>query len=141
MILKSLLKGAIMIKVTAALIEKDGKFLIARRRRGEHLEFKWEFPGGKIEDDETPEECLARELAEEFGIKVAVKDFICSSKYVYSHIAIDLLAYRVEYVSGEFRLSDHDQIQWVSPDELAYYDLAEADKPVAYELKILQGKH
>ncbi|WP_127015516.1 NUDIX domain-containing protein [Anoxybacter fermentans] len=56
-----------MIRVTAAIIEKDGKFLIARRKEG-HLSGMWEFPGGKIEEGESPEECLKREIFEELGI-------------------------------------------------------------------------
>ena len=55
--------------VTAAVMETDGKILIAKRRRGDHLEHKWELPGGKLESNETPEECLKRELHEELGIE------------------------------------------------------------------------
>jgi len=73
-----------MVKVTAAIIEKDGKVLIARRRKGSHLEGKWEFPGGKIEQKETPEECLKRELNEEFGIEAQIDEFICSNRYICS---------------------------------------------------------
>lgn len=116
-----------VIDVTAAIIEKDGKFLIAKRKKGKHLENKWEFPGGKIEQNETPEECLARELQEELGIFVKIGGYIAESTFQYSDNHIRLLGYRVKYISGEFRLSAHDEIQWVFPNEFNKYDFAEAD--------------
>ena len=69
-----------MTTVTCAIIEKDSKTLIARRAADQKLAGKWEFPGGKIEQGETPEECLKRELEEEFGIQVEVGEFITSGK-------------------------------------------------------------
>ncbi len=123
-----------MKRVTAAVIEKDGKILIARRRKGDHLEHKWEFPGGKIEGAETPEECLRRELQEEFGVETEIKEFICSNRHEYDHITIELLAYAASHISGEFELNSHDEIQWIEPDKLASYDFAEADKPIIEKL-------
>ncbi len=69
-----------MTTVTCAIIEKEGKILLARRAVGQKLAGKWEFPGGKVEDGESPEECLKRELEEEFGIQVEVGAFITSKK-------------------------------------------------------------
>ena len=66
-------------QVGTSLIEKDGKILIAKRKKGSHLELKWEFPGGKVEQGETPKECLERELREEFGINTKTGKFIISS--------------------------------------------------------------
>lgn len=123
-----------MISVTCAIIEKNGKILIARRARDQRLAGKWEFPGGKLEDGETPEECLKRELEEEFGIQAEVGEFITSNRHHYDHAFIELLAYRVTYVSGSFTLVDHDSIRWVSPEELPDYDLSGADIPVAMAL-------
>jgi len=62
-----------MVVVTAAIIEKNGKILIAQRKKGTQLEYKWELPGGKLENDETPEECLERELREEFGVETRAR--------------------------------------------------------------------
>jgi 8-oxo-dGTP diphosphatase len=117
--------------VTAAVIERDGRILIARRKKGDRMEGLWEFPGGKPEEKESPEECLARELREEFGIEARIGDFLVSSPYVYPHMAIELLVFRATYLSGDFRLNDHDEIRWVLPSELLRYDLAGADVPVA----------
>ena len=104
-----------MTTVTFAIIEKDGKILIARRAAVQRLAGKWEFPGGKVEIGESPEECLKRELEEEFGIQAEVGEFITSNKHHYDHISIELLTFRVKYISGEFTLSDHDTIEWVNP--------------------------
>jgi 8-oxo-dGTP diphosphatase len=68
-----------MINVTAAIIERDGKILIAKRSSTSSLPNKWEFPGGKVEAGETTEECLARELWEEFNVEVTVGEFFTES--------------------------------------------------------------
>jgi len=125
--------------VTAAVIERDGKILIARRKKGDRMEGLWEFPGGKLEGNESPEECLRRELHEEFGIDADIGDFLLSSPYEYPHLKIELLVYRATYVRGVFKLNDHDEIRWVLPSELKGYDLAGADVPVADTLIKMKG--
>lgn len=123
-----------MTIVTCAIIENNGKILIARRAKDQKLAGKWEFPGGKVENGESPEECLKRELKEEFGIQGEVGEFITSSEYHYDHISIELLAFHTTYLSGSFTLVDHDKIAWVKPEDLVDYDLAEADVPIAENL-------
>jgi 8-oxo-dGTP diphosphatase len=120
--------------VTAAVIERDGKVLIAKRGATDRLAHKWEFPGGKIEPGETPEECLRRELYEEFGVNVQVREFICSNKHDYDHVSIELLAYRVSDVSGDPVPKEHDEIRWVRLAELAHFDFADADLPIVETL-------
>lgn len=117
-------------QVTAAVIEQDGKILIAQRRKGSTLAGKWEFPGGKIEPGETAEVCLKRELKEEFGIDAEVEKFIMASQFRYCLVPIELLAYRVKHICGNFKINEHDQIRWVSPSELGSYDFMPADKPI-----------
>ena len=124
-----------MIKVTAGVIEKDGMILIAKRRKGDRFEHKWEFPGGKVHPGESPEECLKRELREELGIEVKVGAFICSSRFDYGHIAIELMAYKVLHVSGDFELHDHETIEWVCPGDLERYDFPEADIPIITRIR------
>lgn len=125
-----------IIDVTAAIIEKDGKFLIAKRLKGKHLEGKWEFPGGKIEKNETPEECLARELQEEFDILAEIGDFVTESLFQYGKRNIRLLGYRAKYISGEFRLNAHDEIRWIPLNEFSKFDFAEADLPLIEKISM-----
>ena len=120
--------------VTAALIEKDGKILIAKRKKGWRFAGKWEFPGGKIEPLETPEECLRRELLEELGIETQIGNLFCASTYAYSHATVQLLVYHAFHVAGEYTLYDHEEIRWVLPEELVEYDFPEADKPIIEKL-------
>ncbi len=120
--------------VTAAIMEKDGMVLLARRKKGDRLERKWEFPGGKIEPGETPEVCLAREMREEFGIETEVLDYVGASVYEYGHGAIDLRAYRVRHISGEFCINSHEEIAWVKKEDLLSYDLSPADVPIARKI-------
>jgi 8-oxo-dGTP diphosphatase len=121
--------------VTAAILFKDGKILIAQRDKGDRLADKWEFPGGKVEVGETPEECLAREMFEEFRIIVSVSDFLGESIYHYDHGSIRLLAYRAIYESGEFSLETHADFAWVTVAQLEEYDFAPADLPFVLMLQ------
>ena len=72
---------------------------------------------------------------EEFGIQTRIKDFFASSIFEYKHIKIELLAYNVEHLSGQFQLHDHQEIHWVLPEELDLYDFSEADIPIARKLE------
>jgi 8-oxo-dGTP diphosphatase len=118
-----------IIKVTAAILEKDSQIIIAQRKSGDHLSGLWEFPGGKIEPGETPEECLARELKEEFDIDVSIGEFIGSNVHHYDHISIELMAYRAAWLSGSITMNDHNAYRWVTVDQLSEYDFAPADVP------------
>ena len=122
--------------VVAAVIEKDGRILIARRKRGKQRAGTWEFPGGTLEEGETCEQCLKRELEEELAIATEVGELICTSEYSYaSDFSIKLLAYRVTIVSGTFRLNDHEEMRWVKPTDLAGYDFSEAGRLIAEKLR------
>ncbi|GBE13334.1 CTP pyrophosphohydrolase [bacterium BMS3Bbin14] len=120
-----------IIDVAAAVIRKNDLILVARRARGEHLEHKWEFPGGKIEPEETPQECLQRELKEEFSIIAKAGGFIGESIFHYPDKSIRLLAHEVRWLGGDFILQVHDKIAWVTPEALLKKDLAAADIPIA----------
>ena len=124
----------ILQKVTAGIIEKDGRILIAKRKTGKCIGAKWEFPGGKLEDNETLEECLVRELKEELDIETEVESYFASSRFFCSGIEIELIAYKVKYVSGEIKPLDHEEIQWVCPEELSEYDFTLPDVPIVKKL-------
>ena len=118
------------IKVVAAVIVKENKFLIARRREGKHLEFRWEYPGGKVENNENEKESLKRELKEEFDISASIDDYITESFYEYDKAKINLKAYFVKNYSGTIKLTVHDKINWIKIDELNNYEFAPADIPI-----------
>ena len=90
-----------MITITAAILMKDNRILIAQRKHSDKLPGKWEFPGGKIEDNETPEECLKRELKEELNIDISIKAFFTESIYSYPDFKIRLIAYLVTWDTGK----------------------------------------
>jgi len=116
-----------IVKVTAAMLVKDNKIIIAKRGPDDKLAYKWEFPGGKIEINETPEQCLKREMKEEFDIDVSVGEYLGSSIYHYDHISIELMAFRASWDSGEIDLKDHDDFRWISLEQLTEFDFAPAD--------------
>ena len=122
------------IPVTAAIIEKDGRILIARRKNA-YMGYHWEFPGGKLEDNETLEECLKREIWEELGITIGVGRLISSRKHVINcQAAIIHYAYLAEYVSGDITLTDHDEIAWVRPEDLPQFSFPDPDQQIVQEL-------
>lgn len=125
-----------IIKVVAAILQKEDKILIARKKQGKPLAGYFEFPGGKIEEGETPEESLIRELMEEMNIKIAVKEYIGESVYDYgNNKVISLLGYTAEIIDGEIKLSDHDRYEWVTLEQINNYKIAPADIPLIYKLK------
>ncbi len=123
-----------MKEVTAAIIAREGRILLLRRAPGQKHAGFWEFPGGKTEPGETPEEGLARELEEELGIVVQVGAHFMDSPYAYPGGAINLRAYRVDWLGREFSLRVHDAAAWCLPQELPAYQLTPADIPVAAAL-------
>lgn len=118
-----------MIIVTAAIIQKASKILITRRGSGKHLAGYWEFPGGKLDADETEQECLAREIKEELDITIKVNDFYMDNTHQYEEKQILLRAYKCVHLSGDIVLHDHDKMAWATKEELINYEFAPADIP------------
>lgn len=126
------------ILVVAALIKKDNNVLIARRSTGdENVLGKWEFPGGKVEPNETEEHAIEREIKEEFELDIKANKYITNNVCEYPTKIVDLRLYECEYISGEFKLHDHSEYKWVNINKLLNYDLALADIPLAKYLKEL----
>jgi 8-oxo-dGTP diphosphatase len=120
-----------VIEVTAAVIRRADTILLARRPEGSHFAGMWEFPGGKIDPGETPEECLARELLEEFGLLADIGAFVTSTRFRHENGEIELLAYEARFAAGAPQLNSHDEIAWVPVHELLDKDLAPADVAIA----------
>jgi 8-oxo-dGTP diphosphatase len=116
-----------MILVSAGLIFKNNSLLITQRPAGKHGAFKWEFPGGKVEDDEDPRKCLEREIQEELGIKVKAENVIETIHHRYPDRSVLLLFYRCQWISGEPQPIECNAIAWSDPAHLAEYDFLEAD--------------
>lgn len=118
--------------VVAALIEKDNKCLIAKRATGDkNMIGKWEFPGGKVEDNEDEFHAIEREIKEEFELDIKAVKYITNNVCEYSDKIVDLRLYQCNYTSGTFKLHDHYEYKWVNKDELLNYDLCPADIELA----------
>jgi 8-oxo-dGTP diphosphatase len=117
-----------MIEVTAAIIHNEGKILICQRPRGKRCEMLWEFPGGKIEDGETSEECLIRECREELGITIVPEKMIQEVKYDYPDVSVNIRFYMCKFVDGEPTCLEHNDIQWLTLEEILNLPLCPADK-------------
>jgi len=121
--------------VTAGIIEKDGMILIGKRKEGKHHSGKWEFPGGTLEEGETHEECLKRELHEELAVDADIGELYCIGEHVLTpEWTIRLFAYRVNRISGILKAEEHEEIKWVRVAELADYEFPEADRPIVEKL-------
>lgn len=121
--------------VTAAIIRHNDCILIAKRPPLDHLAGKWELPGGKLETGETPEQCLKREMFEEFHINVSVDSFFAESSYTYETGQIQLHAYFCTWLGGKITPSFHDEYKLICAQEVLDYDFAPADIPIVKALK------
>ncbi len=106
------------MKVTSAIIVKDNKILITQKGSKGRFAHKWEFPGGKVDTGETPEECILRELFEELRIRIQVESFFCECIHTYPEGQNIVLAYCCSWQSGEITLTEHSDYKWVSVEEL-----------------------
>jgi len=122
------------IRVVGAMIEKDARYLITQRPPTASLPLLWEFPGGRVEEGETDEAALARELEEEMGISVRVGERVIHVEHSYASYDIDFCVYRCEVRAGaiqHIRVHDH---RWVRPDELDQYEFPAADEKTVAKL-------
>jgi len=123
------------IKVTAAIIEKRGHYLIALRPHGDKHGGMWEFPGGKVELGETPEACLKREIQEELGIDIEVQNRVLTSCYSDDTTSIELSTYKVNHISGEPQAREHAALRWIAPPHFDEIEWSPADLPVVDVLR------
>ena len=123
-----------MIGVAAGLIlDEAGRLLACRRPEGKHLGGKWEFPGGKVEDGESPAAALLRELAEELGIQVETGQRLTPVVWDYGRGPIRLHPFVCRIVSGELHPHEHSEIRWCPREGLRALDWADADRPILAE--------
>ncbi|WP_313191827.1 (deoxy)nucleoside triphosphate pyrophosphohydrolase [Sphingobacterium sp.] len=122
-----------MIHVACALIEKDQQILICQRSAKMKLPLKWEFPGGKLEEGETLEECLVREVLEEINLNIQINEPLTKVEYHYPDFSLTLYPFICSIKSGKLNANEHEQVIWVDRTELFRFDWANADLPIIEE--------
>lgn len=118
-----------IIKVVCGIIFDNDKVFICRRKEGKSLASFWEFPGGKIEENETHQIALKRELQEELEMEINIMDFVGQSNYDYGNFQIELYGYKCNLINYQGKLTDHDAFEWIDINKLSEYKLAPADIP------------
>ncbi len=127
-------EGEKAIEVVAAVIERGGRVLIARRHVDSHLGGLWEFPGGKRQAGETPEAALVREIREELDAAVTVGELLDDVEWTYPEKTVRLLFFRCA-LAGEPRAAEGQEIAWVAPADLGRYEFPPADEGLVSRLR------
>lgn len=117
-----------MIVVSAGVVRRDGRIMICQRKPDVHNGLKWEFPGGKLEKGESPEEALRRELREELNIDAEVGRIMDVMYHSYPDRDVLILFYGCRILEGEPQTVDCNAVEWVLPDDLLKYDFAGGDR-------------
>ena len=116
------------IRVVAALVERDGRYLITQRRENAVLPLLWDFPGGRVEDGESDEAALAREVAERLGASVEVGQLISFVNHPYEKYAVDLFLYECRLLSDDLHCRAVKDYAWVSSKEMETYSFTPVDE-------------
>ena len=124
-----------MTEVVAALICREGRFLICRRPAHKARGLLWEFVGGKVEPGETKAQALARECREELAVEVDVGAPFMEVTHAYPDITVRLTLYCARIVSGEPRRLEHAALRWIRPEEIPQFDFCPADEPILARLR------
>ncbi len=127
------------LTVVAGILIKDNKILCTQRKDKGELALKWEFPGGKVEDGETNQHALYRELKEELEIDSVIGDYLMTVEHEYSTFQLKMHCYYVDSFTGDFVLNEHADMKWLDKEELDSLDWAEADIPIIEKLRLLKG--
>ncbi|MCX3264218.1 (deoxy)nucleoside triphosphate pyrophosphohydrolase [Pedobacter agri] len=122
------------VRVVCGIIFKEDKILLCRRKAEKSLGGYWEFPGGKVEPDESEGDALKRELREELSMQVEINNHFKTITHQYENVQIELIAYGCKFIQADFVLIDHNEIQWVKNTDLLSFNLAPADVPIAKTL-------
>lgn len=122
-------------EVVAAVLIRDNRVFCAQRKNSGETAKKWEFPGGKIEEGETRQQALAREISEELSTRIAVGDFITTVDHQYQTFALTMHAYRCSILEGTLTLSEHLDSRWLAREELDSVDWAPADLPIVERVR------
>jgi len=113
--------------VVAAIIKKDNLYLVTQRNRNKHMGLKWEFPGGKVEANETLKEALTREIYEELNVDINVYEKLAEESYKDSEINIVLHYFLCSIKDGVINLNEHEAMEWIDKTDFDKYDFVEGD--------------
>ena len=122
------------VEVVAAIIRRDGRIFATQRGYGDWKDY-WEFPGGKVEPGETPEEALKREIREELSTEIAVDEFLCTVEYDYPKFHLTMHCYLCSLLTEALHLNEHEAARWLDKDQLDAVEWLPADKNVVRSLK------
>lgn len=122
------------IHVSAAIIIKDNKIFVTQRGYGEFKDW-WEFPGGKIEEGETPEQCLKREIREELKADINIDKYLCTVEYDYPNFHLKMECFICSLIDGHLELVEAEDAKFITDDQLDNIDFLPADLLVVKELK------
>lgn len=122
------------IHVSATIIMKDNKIFVTQRGYGEFKDW-WEFPGGKIEEGETPEECLKREIKEELEADINIDKYLCTVEYDYPNFHLKMECFICSLIDGHLELVEAEDAKFITKDQLDNIDFLPADLLVVKELK------
>jgi len=126
------------IKVTCAIIFQDGKVLAALRSRQMTQSWNWEFPGGKIDEEESAEQCIKREIQEELDVMINIDMRLTPIVHTYPDNTIELIPFVCSILSGEVKAVEHEKVCWFTPEQLPSLNWAAADEPVLKEFLEMQ---
>lgn len=129
-----------MLQVTCAIIEVKQRVLITQRGQHKSQPLLWEFPGGKIEPNESETECLIREIEEELNLQIKPQLRLTPVVHHYSSFAITLIPYLCNTIGGELKLREHIAYKWAPPSELNHYQWCAADVPIVEEYRRMREK-
>lgn len=128
--------GVSPMEVAAGLIFNNNReVLIAKRLEPERLAGLWEFPGGKIEEEESPQECLKREIKEEFGLEIELHEKIITTQHKYDFGEFEFHVFQARRKNGKVEAKEHGGIEWIKKEEIENYNLAPADRKIIEKIK------
>ena len=128
-----------MTEVVAALIWNNDKFMICQRPANKARGLLWEFVGGKVELGETKEQALIRECKEELNVLLSVGDVFMDVVHEYPDLTVHLTLFNATIAEGEPRMIEHNDIKWITPNEIPNYEFCPADKTILIELQNYYG--
>lgn len=138
-LMKYRLKGIEPLLVVAGLVEKNGKYLIAKRKNGNELVVgKWEFPGGKVKEGEEEMDAIEREIKEEFDLNIKADKHVCSIIYEYPTRVINLRLWHANVEDNEFSMDENDHLayKWATLEEIGNFELCPADRELYSKISV-----